>query len=129
MTEPINGSDVVVYVDGSAVGYQTDVTFEETTEEIDVSSKEERAKRVLPGRYGANVSLDALYVSTDTAFQALQSAMRNGEFVTLARYSGETNVEEANAIITSMSETFPDQEGATISASFTVDGEWAVPTP
>ena len=55
----MNGTDVLLLVNTGtptvpvyeAVGSQRDVTFDEATEEIDVSSKDSRAKRVLPGRY------------------------------------------------------------------------------
>jgi len=59
-----NGSDVLLLVNTGtasvpvyeAVASQRDVDFSETTEEIDVSSKDSRAKRVLPGRYGSTIS-------------------------------------------------------------------------
>jgi TP901-1 family phage major tail protein len=110
------------------VGSQRDVTFEETSEEIDVSSKDSRAKRVLAGRYGASISLDALYVPTDAAYQALRDANRDGELILVAReYDGVTQ-ETASALITSMSESFPDQGEGTISISLTIDGEWVEAT-
>ena len=60
----MNGTDILLYVNTgtpavpayTVVGSQRDVTFEESTDEIDVSSKDSRAKRVLPGRYSASVS-------------------------------------------------------------------------
>ncbi len=63
-----NGSSVLLLVNTGtpsvpvyeAVGSQRDVSFEETTEEIDVSSKDGRAMRVLPGRYGSSLSLESL---------------------------------------------------------------------
>lgn len=124
----INGSDIVLMVNVSgtmtAVGSQRDVTFEETTEEIDVSSKDGRSKRVLPGRYSSSVSLDGLYVPSDDAYLALQTAMRNGTAVVIAKDDDEY----ASAIITSLSEAFPDQDGATISASLTISGAWTAGT-
>jgi TP901-1 family phage major tail protein len=128
----INGSDVLLLVNTGTelvpayevVGCQRDVTFEETTEEIDVSCKDQREKRVLPGRYSASISLDALYVPSDDAYLALKAAKRNGELILVAReYDGATE-ETANALITSMSEAFPDQGEATISISLTIDGAW-----
>lgn len=129
---PINGSDIMLLVNTGTpivpayelVGSQRDVNFEETSEEIDVSSKDSRAKRVLAGRYGASISLDALYVPTDEAYQALRDANRAGELILVAReYDGVTQ-ETASALITSMSESFPDQGEGTISISLTIDGEW-----
>jgi len=120
----MNGTDILLYVDGVVVGSQRDVTFEESTEEIDVSSKDGRAKRVLAGRYSSTVSLEALYVPTDTAYQSLKDAMRNGDFVTIVRLEDSVALESAEAIVTSLSEAAPDQGEATVSVSLTIDGDW-----
>jgi len=100
------------------------VTFEETTESIDFSSKDSRAQRVEPGRYSASVSLDALYVPSDTAYQSLKDAMRNGVKVQLIRVQESATLESCDAVVTSLSEAAPDQDAVTVSASFDVDGEW-----
>ena len=128
----MNGSDVLLLVNTGtalvpvyeAVGSQRDVTFDEATEEIDVSSKDSRAKRVLPGRYSSTLSLDALYVWTDDSYRALRDAMRDGELILVAREDDSTTVETADALITSLSESFPDQGEGTISISMTIDGFW-----
>ncbi|HBF40548.1 MAG TPA: hypothetical protein DDW19_01845 [Anaerolineaceae bacterium] len=130
----MNGTDVLLLVNTGtelvpsyeAVGSQRDVSFEETTEEIDVSSKDSRAKRVLPGRYGASITLDALYVPSEAAFIALQNAMRDGELILVAKEVDNVTVETASALITSMSEAMPDQAEATISIALTIDGTWTV---
>ncbi len=130
----MNGTDVLLLVNTGtelvpsyeAVGSQRDVSFEETTEEIDVSSKDSRQKRVLPGRYGASLTLDALYVPTNAAFVALQAANRDGELILVAKEVDNVTIETATALITSMSGSFPDQGEATISISLTIDGGWTV---
>ena len=130
----MNGTDVLLLVNTGtelvpsyeAVGSQRDVSFEETTEEIDVSSKDSRAKRVLPGRYGATISLDALYVPSDSAYGKLKNAMRNGTLIMVAKEVDDVTIETASALITSMSEADPDQAESTISISLTLDGEWTV---
>lgn len=128
----MNGSDILLLVNTGtpavpvyeAVGSQRDVTFDETTEEIDVSSKDSRATRVLPGRYGASLSLDALYVWSDDGYHALRDAMRDGELILVAKQDDGVTMETADALITSMSESFPDQAEGTISIDMTVDGFW-----
>jgi len=128
----MNGTDVLLLVNTGTpslpvyevVGSQRDVTFEEATEEIDVSSKDSRAKRVLPGRYSSSLSLDALYVPTNADYQALKDAMRNGDLILVARQEDNVTLETADALITALSEAFPDQGEATISVSLTVDGFW-----
>ena len=121
----MNGTDILILVDGVAVGSQRGVSFEETTAEIDMSSKDSRATRVIAGRYKASLSLDGLYVPDDASYQALKTAMRNGTLVTINREEENVILESAEALVTSMSEEGPDQDGATISIDLTVDGEWA----
>ncbi len=129
----MNGADVLLYVNTgtevspvlTAVGSQRDVSFEETTEIVDVSSKDSRSKRVIGGRYGASVTLDALYVPDDAAYLALKGAMRSGELILIRRQEEGSNIEEADALITSLSETGPDQDAATVSISLTIDGDWS----
>ena len=120
----MNGSDILIWIEGNCVGSQRDVTIEETTEEIDVSSKDSRFMRVLPGRYGSTISLDALYVPTDAAYLDLQTAMRNGTFVEVVIIEDGTVEESADAIVTSLSRNGPDQGEATVSCSLRIDGEW-----
>lgn len=120
----MNGTDILIWIDGDCVGSQRDVTLEETTGEIDVSSKDSRAMRVLPGRYGATISLDALYVPTDTAYLALQTAMRTGIFVEVVVIEEAVVLESADAIVTSLSRAGPDQGEATVSCALRIDGEW-----
>lgn len=107
------------------VGSQRDATIEESTDTIDVSSKEGRSMRVLPGRYSSTISLDALYVPTDAAYLALQAANRDGTLILVARQFEGAVTEIATAKIDSMSESFPDQGEAVVSVSMTLDGDWA----
>ncbi len=128
----INGSTILLLVNTGtpavpayeAVGSQRDVAFDEATEEIDVSSKDGRAKRVLPGRYSATLSLDALFVWSDPGYRALRDAMRDGDLILVARQDDGVTMETADALITSLSEKFPDQAEGTVSISLTMDGFW-----
>ncbi len=120
----MNGTDILILIDGVAVGSQRDCSFEETNDKIDMSSKDGRARRVDAGRYGATLSLDALYVPSDAAYQALKTAMRAGTKVTVNRSELGGVTESAQAIVTSLSGEAPDQDAATISIDLTIDGEW-----
>jgi len=128
----MNGTDVLLLVNTGtaavptyeAVGSQRDVTFDEATEEIDISSKDSRAKRVLAGRYSATISLDALYVWTNDGYRALRDAMRDGDLILVAREDDGTTIETADALVTTLSESFPDQGEGTISVGLTIDGFW-----
>lgn len=108
----------------AAVGSQRGVTFNEATAEIDVSSKNSRAKRVLPGRYSGDLALDSLYVPDDAAYLALKTAFRDGELILVAREESDVVTETVDALITGMSSSFPDQGEATISVSLVIDGFW-----
>lgn len=128
----MNGSDVLLLVNTGTptvpvyevVGSQRDVTFDEANAEIDVSSKDGRPKRVLYGRYSASLSLDALYVPTNADYLALRDALRDGELILVARQEEGVTIETADALIASMSQSFPDQGEATISIALTIDDAW-----
>ena len=45
----MNGADVLIYIEGNLVGSQRGVTFKESNEEIDYSSKDSRAFQGGPG--------------------------------------------------------------------------------
>lgn len=128
----MNGTDVLLLVNTgtpsvpvyTAVGSQRDVNFDESTGEVDVSSKDSRNTRVLAGRYKATLSLNALYVPADSGYLALQSAMRDGELILVAKQIDDVTIETANALVTSLGDRDPDQAEATISASFTIDDGW-----
>lgn len=128
----MNGTDLLVLVNiGTdeapsymAVGCQRDATIEETLALIDVSCKEERTTRVLPGRSTGTITLDALYIPDDQAFAALKSATRNGDLILIAREEAGVVTETVPVMVTSLSESFPDQDAATISVGMTISGAW-----
>lgn len=128
----MNGTDVLLLVNTgtteapvyTVVGSQRNLSRERTNAEIDVSSKDQREMRVLPGRYGSTMSLDALYVPDHASYLLLSDACDDGEMI-LVRISEEgVETKEATAMITSMSEEFPDQEAATITVELRIDGAW-----
>jgi len=129
----INGADVVLRVNTgtydtpvwTTVGSQGNVVFNENVDVIDVSSKDSRNRKLLPGRYSASVTLDALYVPSAAGYTALRDAMRNGTVMKIRRQYSGTDTEQADCIVTSMSDSFPDQEAATISVSVEVTGAWS----
>ena len=124
----MNGTDVLILVEispgvFSAVASQRGAQLAESTALRDLSSKDTgRARFAAAGRYEANISFDALFVESDAAFAALRDAKRNGTEIKLRKQDAGIAVEEANAIITSMTTDFPDQEEATISLEAAVNG-------
>ncbi len=128
----VNGTDILLLVNTgteevpvyTVVGGQRGAEYPETTDEIDASSKDSAAYRVLPGRKKSAISCDALYIPSDAAYAALKAAMRNRDFILVRRREEGTDVEEARAIITDLSRSAPDNEVATVSISLTIDGDW-----
>lgn len=127
----MNGTAIVLSVLTSTgpdvwtvVGSQRDVTFDESTAEINMSSKDTRAAKADPGRYSATLTLDALYVTDDAAYLALKAAMRNGTKVSVRRVESGVTLESALAVITNLGTRGPDQAEATVSIALTIDGEW-----
>jgi TP901-1 family phage major tail protein len=128
----MNGTDILLLVNigtpsvpvYTAVGSQRDATFGETTAAIDMSSKDSRATRVIPGRYTAEITMEALYVPSDTAYQALRDAMRNGTMIKVVREELGVSIEEVNAVVTDLSQAAPDQDGVTVSIGLAIDDQW-----
>lgn len=127
----LNGTDVLLLARTSTgpdvyavVGSQRNVTFNETTAAIDMSSKASRAYKGAPGRYNCTASLEHLYVPGDSAYAALRAAMRNGTTIRVRRQESGSDVEQADAIVTSLSEAMPDQAECVVSCELQVTGEW-----
>lgn len=129
----INGTDILIRVNtgtvGSpsytTVGSQRGASISETDSPVDVSSKDSRNAKFLNGRYQSTLSLDALYVPGAADYAALKAAMRNGDPIFIRKRESGTDVEVADAVITDLSSDYPDQDAATVSASFQITGAWA----
>jgi predicted secreted protein len=129
----MNGSDVLILVnqgtvavpDYVAVGSQRDLTIEETSEEIDTSNKTSgRYARFLPGRYSSTASFESLFVPNDGSYAVLRASCEYGLLLRIRKeYAGEAEL-EADAFVTSLSQTFPDQEPGVVSAAMRIDGPW-----
>lgn len=124
----INGNEVLILadVDGAgdfqSVASQSEASIDESNDIIDQSSKDARERKVAAGRYEATISFGALFVPTDAAFQALRAALRNGTEIKLREQESGSPIHEYNAIITSMTRDYPDQDNATISLEAAVNG-------
>lgn len=107
-----------------AVGCQRDATIEETSQSIDMSCKNQREEIVIPGRYASTLSLDAVYVPDDASYIKLRNAVRNGEMILVAAEENDEVIETALANVESLSRSYPDQDGATVSISMKISGAW-----
>lgn len=133
----INGADVLILVDVgvSAPSFivaagQRDVTFDESNNLIDISSKDTgRIEEVLMGRLTQTVTLDMLFINGDAGYLALKDASRNGTSVTIRRQFQGAPIEDATAFVETRSETFPDQDAGLVSLAFRLSGSWVVVSP
>ena len=122
--DPLNGTDVLLLIDSLVVGPQRGVTFDETNDPIDFSSKDQREMRTGYGRYSSTVSLEFLYVPNASGYAAIRTAARAGTKVTVLRREQGSAIESAPAVITSKSDDFPDQAESVISLDLQLDGAW-----
>jgi hypothetical protein len=121
-----NGNSVTLLVNTFSVGGQTNVTFNENRDTFDTSKKGDDKRTLSAGRYSANVTLDNLFVDGDSAYTALQTAVRGGTTVTIVRGdSGGSTIESATAYVTSLSANFPDMDNSTVSVTLEVTGAWS----
>lgn len=130
----VNGADVVLLVNTGTpatpvweqVASQQDVTFDETTDYIETSSKDSRNRKGLPGRYSWSVSFDSLYIPGGSQYAALRDAMRNGVIIEIRRRESGTDVEKSGGVLTTLSNSFPDQGAATVAATIEGTEGWTV---
>jgi predicted secreted protein len=108
----------------TAVGSQRDATITEERDLIDASSKDSDKQASLGGRYRVNLELQAVYLSGDAAYAALETAHRDGDQVQVVYSEDASNVERIDGYITSLQRSFPDQEVALADVSIGSDGDW-----
>lgn len=125
------GDDVLVMIDlagdGSnyvVVASQRGATFEETNATQDFSSKNTRFSRFRYGRISWTCNMSHLYVPDDQSLAHLKHAARYGQLVVIRRQERGQATEEADAMIVTRSEDFPDNAEATVSVSFQGASEW-----
>ena len=70
------------------------------------------------------MDLDALYIPADAAYVDLLAAMRDGTNVRVELIEAGTDVENIDAVVTSISRAAPDQGEAMVSASLQLSGAW-----
>lgn len=111
------------------VAEQTNLSTESTRNLIEASSKDSDHTKWIYGKQDDTVSLEALYVPNDAAFKALEDAMKNKETVVLRRTENGTDIEEATALVSTISKEWPDNDASTVSVEFQLDEPWTPITP
>ena len=109
-----------------ALGSERDLALNSDCDAIDVSSKDGREQRVMPGRGKFPLTFSALYVPDDTAYQELLAACRGGTKLTLVWYYGGgydgTPMDFFDCVVTHLGTKAPDQDAATVEATIEVNG-------
>jgi len=125
-TGVVNGSDLLVYIDGNAIGYSTSCSISFTQDNPVVTSKDDDkwAKR-LQGNRDVSISTDG-YIALDADYnlEYLYELMEAQTGVTV-RYSTNTSGDgyfQVAAVISSLNADAPDNEGATFSVEFESNG-------
>jgi hypothetical protein len=100
------------------------VNFREGPEPIDWSSKDSRFRRIMAGRWSADVSAGGLYVPDDPPYLALQGAMRGHELILIRRCEDGVPIEDAIALVKAISIDAPDNDVGLMAVGLVVDGWW-----
>lgn len=131
-----NGSDMLVYVGGKAVGHCTSHTTTMTSETKDRAVKPVASKGISAGLWkgkgvtGLSISISAeglvFYGETENGYKALMAAWKAGKSVEvkcMERESSDTPYLSGKFVIASLERTDPAQDDSTYSVSFENDGE------
>lgn len=131
-----NGSDMLVYVGGKAVGHCTTHTTTMTSETKDRAVKPAATKKVSSGLWkgkgvvGLSISISAeglvFYGENETGYKALVSAWKAGKSIEvkcMERENSDTPYLKGKFVISSLERTDPAQDDSTYSVNFENDGE------
>jgi len=124
MTNAINGTDLLVYVDGVAVACATTCSLNINQETVDSTCKDVGVwANSIPGRKSWDVSVDGLYqLNNDIGFTGLSNLILDDDINDVTLDFGQKDVNfywTGEAILTSISLTGDDNAPGSFSASFT----------
>lgn len=132
----VNGSDMLLYINGKAVGHCTTHTTTFTSDTKDRSVKPLASKGVESGLWkgkgvtGLSISIKSeglnCYDESESSYADLITAWRTGKSVTvkcMERENTEKPYLEGNFVIASLERTDPAQDDSTYSISLDNDGE------
>jgi len=137
----VNGSDMLLYVEGHAVGHCTSHTATFNSETKDRAVKPVATAAIASGLWkgkgvvGLSVSVSAdglrFYNETECGFKTLLTLWKAGKPVTLkcVEREGEDPYMEGGFVISSLEETSPAQDDASYKVSLENDGEPTVLDP
>lgn len=125
MAQGKSGADILLLAEDPAnpgtyleAAKQTDLTRDKSANMIETTSKQDDHTDYIYGKKDDTVSLDALFVPNDAGQQALKDAIDNEDRIKIRRSEDGTEVEEADALVENVSETFSDNSASEFSADF-----------
>lgn len=122
------GSNVLLWAhDGEKyveIGYQTGLSTEESTNLIELKYKNKRHVDFIPGREDGKVTLEALHLLSDEGLQILKDAQRQRSKVLIQRKEAGGPVEEAEALVESITRENPDDDAPTVSVELQLVTDW-----
>lgn len=122
MSTALNGKLIRVYVDDVAVAHATESSISLTKDTRDASSKDTAGwKCNLSGLRSASISSSALLVLNGNVGRDQLFAAFNGDATVAIRWSTNVSGEKEFAgdfIVTSLEESAPNEDNATLSANF-----------
>lgn len=135
-TNYVDGSDLLLFVDGSAIGHCTTHTTTFNSETKDRAVKPVASASLTSGLWkakgvtGLSISISAeglsFYDETESGFASLLSLWKTGESVTvkcLERESDSSPYLVGSFVITSLEQTAPAQDDVTYTINLENDGE------
>ena len=131
-----NGSDMLVYVGGKAVGHCTTHTTTLNSETKDRAVKPEASKSISAGLWkgkgvtGLSISISAeglvFYSESETGYKALYAAWKAGQSIEvkcMERENSDKPYLKGQFVIASLERTDPAQDDSTYSVNLENDGE------
>jgi hypothetical protein len=122
-----NGSDVLIMVGEEVLAFQQSAARSQPRTMINLSAKGDPDEVSRPGRRPAStLSLDGLWSPSQGAYQQLLANYRADPPVpvTVVIAVDGDPFEQASAYVTQLDESWPDEQGATFSATLTISGGW-----
>lgn len=124
----IDGAAVLVLADVGGVytpvAEQQGLSRESSRNMIETSHKQADHTQWIYGKKDDTLTLDALYVPGDAAMQTLRAAMGNKTVIVIRRSENGTEIEQATALISTISDEWPDNDASTVSVEFQLSSSW-----
>ena len=118
------GKDLTLYIDGNLVALSKSCSIDVTADMVEVSNiLSGRAKKYVAGRYGWQISSEALVSADGAGFLSLLERLKEGTRVTIAVTTPTSPRLTGHALVQSLSESGAVGSMATYNATLIGDGD------